>query len=528
PAQRIRSVLRDRQRAWIGRPVVHLERARDAVDGPVRLDECERDRPVDLARVDRRRECVAGAENVLLRDRPAQHQTVRARVADARLKATGRLLGDGDIDVGLVGRSDDRGRLDVDVLEIAEAPDPHFRAVDARAVVPCAFELAHFPPDDFIAGPRVAADVDLANVHAPARVHVDDEGGLVLVAVDLGDDVDVGERVAFGAKAVADRLCRRLQFLARIDLAGPDRYEPPELVSRDWEVAGEPHVRHREGLAFADVDRDIDVFLVRRDRHLRRLDVEFEVAAVLIEAAYRLEVGGKLLLRILIVLRIPGRPARRCERHLREELRLAERLVADNVDAGDLRRVAFDDVDVHRDAVPLLRRNRRGYLCRVLAARDVLTLHFLLGAIECRAVEDLRFGKSDVLQRLLESVGVEFLVARDVDLADRRALLDDDDQHPALYLEPHIAEEARCEQGLHRGGGLRIVDAIADLDRQIGEDGPRLGAVRALDANVLHDEWIECAGRRRHEHREQREQQRAERTKATDKAPAGAQFALRT
>ena len=223
----------------------------------------------------------------------------------------------------------------------------------------------------------------------------------MLFAVDLGHDVDVGERVALGAQAIADPLRRRLQLFPRIDLAGPMRNEPPELVAGNRKIAREPHVGHDERLALGDVDRDVDVFLVRRDRDLRRLDIEFQVAAVLVEAADGLEVGGELLLRILVVLRVPGHPAGRGELHLAQELRLAERLVADDVDAGDLRRVAFDDGEVHRDAIALLRRDSGGDLRRVFAFRDVLALHFLLGAIERRTVEDLRLGQSDGLNAFL-------------------------------------------------------------------------------------------------------------------------------
>ena len=244
-------------------------------------------------------------------------------------------------------------------------------------------------------------------------------------------------------------------------------------------------------LALDDVDRDVDVLLVRRDRHLRRLDVELEVAAVLVEAAQRLEVGAELLLRVLVVLRVPGEPAGRRELHLRQELRFGERLVADDVDPGDLRRVALDDVEVDGDAVALLRRHGRRHLRGVPSARDVLSLHLLLGAVQRRAVEDLRLGEADVAQRLLERVGVEFLVAGDVHLADRRPLLDHDDQHAVVDLEPHVAEETCSEQRLHRRRGFRVVDALANLDRQIGEDGTRFGALHALDADVLDDERLE-------------------------------------
>ena len=199
----------------------------------------------------------------------------------------------------------------------------------------------------------------------------------------------------------------------------------------------------------------------------------------------------------------------------------AERLVADDVDARDLRGIAFDDVDVHRDAVALLRRDGRRHLRRILAFRDVLALHFLLRAVERGTVEYLRFGQADVLQRLLERIGVEFLVARDVDLADRRPLLNEDNQHAAFDLQSHVAKEACREQSLHRGSGFCVVDAIAYLDRKIGEDGARFGPLDALDTNILHHERLECPHRLRNEPEKHRGKQHEDRAAAPGAAPAG-------
>ena len=137
-----------------------------------------------------------------------------------------------------------------------------------------------------------------------------------------------------------------------------------------------------------------------------------------------------------------------------------------------------------------------------MPARDVLPLDLLLGAVERRAVEDARLGEADLLQRLLQRFGVEFLVADDVDLADRRALLDDDDEDAVvLHLEPHVAKKTRREQRLHRLRRFLVVEALADLDGQVRKHRPRLGALHAFDADVLDDERLD----RRHERRREPE-----------------------
>ena len=215
----------------------------------------------------------------------------------------------------------------------------------------------------------------------------------------------------------------------------------------------------------------------------------------------------QLLLRVLVVLGVPGEPARRRELHFLDERALGKRLGADEVDLGDLGHFAFLDREVHRYAVTLLWSHGRRHLHRVVAAIDVLALEFLLGAIERRPVEDARLGHADVLQRLAQRVLVEFLGADDVDLADRRPLLDDDDQHAALDFESHVAEKPGRVQCLYRGGSFFVIDPVADLDRQIVEHGPGIGTLHPFDANVPDGERLECQRRGRESRREQYHEQ---------------------
>ena len=88
------------------------------------------------------------------------------------------------------------------------------------------------------------------------------------------------------------------------------------------------------------------------------------------------------------------------------------------------------------------------------------------------------------------------LLPTNVDAADRRALLHRHDQHAVLHFEPDVAEEAGGVERLDRLGRLFVVDALADLDRQIAEDGAGLGSLHAFDTDVAHDERLEGARRR--------------------------------
>src|SRR6185312_16215456 len=103
------------------------------------------------------------------------------------------------------------------------------------------------------------------------------------------------------------------------------------------QLAGEMHLGYRVPWSLGDVDRDVDVFFVRRNRNLRRIDGKLQVAAVGVVAAQRFQVTLQLLLRILVVLGVPGQPTRGRQLHFLDQRFLRERLGADDVDIGDLR-----------------------------------------------------------------------------------------------------------------------------------------------------------------------------------------------
>ena len=132
----------------------------------------------------------------------------------------------------------------------------------------------------------------------------------------------------------------------------------------------------------------------------------------------------------------------------------------------------------------------------VLAARDVLVLQFLLGALEQRAVEDAAFGQADACRRLSSSC----LLSNSLEPAtsiwrDRRPLLHR--RPPARRRRLRGCTSLKkpvCEQQPDRCGRLLVRHRVADLDRQVAEDGSGLGALDALDADVLDLEGFEGLG----------------------------------
>ncbi|TLD44349.1 MAG: hypothetical protein FAZ92_03390 [Accumulibacter sp.] len=302
------------------------------------------------------------------------------------------------------------------------------------------------------------------------------------------------------AKLVGDRLGALVQPLAREDLARPDLHQLPELLFGQRQVAGQLHRGDEITLPFVDADRDVDLFLVGRDRHLRRLDAEFEIAAIQVVRAQRLEVRRQLLPRVLVVLGVPADPATRLLLHDGQQVLLANGIGADDVDLPDARRLTLVDGEVDRHPVALEWCDGRRDRHRVPAARQILPLQLLLGLLQRCPVEGPRDGDAHFLQSLDQLVLVELLQADKIDLRDRRALLDDDDHHPAIHLDADILEEAGGKQRLDRLRSLLVGHRLADLDRQIAEDRAGLDALNSLDADVAHGERLDrhrCGGKER-------------------------------
>ena len=248
------------------------------------------------------------------------------------------------------------------------------------------------------------------------------------------------------------------------------------------------------GLAFADCDGDADALLVRRDGHLGGGDGELEVAAVQVVAADGFQVRVQLGARVAVGLGVPSQPAGRRLLQQAQQCAFREHLAAQDADVGDLGRLAFGHVEADVDAVALDGRDRRRDLGAVEAAREVLALQLLLGAVGQGLVEGLAFADADVLQRLGQGFGVEFLQPDEVDVGDDGALVDDDDDGIALDADTHILEQAGGEQGAQGGGAFFIVVGVADAEGQRGEHGTRVGTLQAFDANVLEYEGVDRPG----------------------------------
>ncbi|MDT4830732.1 hypothetical protein FQZ97_642070 [compost metagenome] len=477
-----------------------VEGARDAARREVRVGGRERHRAVVRAGVDLQPEVVARAEHVLLRDAEAQRNLVGRGVARAELQRARGLLGHGDVQVDLVVAARHFGGLDIHVGEEAQAVHAVARELDLRAVVPGAFVLAELAPDHLVARARIAADVQPPHIGTPPGLGVQHHHHAAPGAVDLGLAFHAREGVAEGAEVVGKGLGGGRHVLAVVGRAGAHGDERLELVLAPQVVACQLHARHRELLALADVHRELQRLPVGRDRDLRRLDAELEVAARQVERAQRFQVGVELAARVLVRLRVPGQPAAVVLVEQVEQRAFVESLLPDHTHPRDARRLALGHAEREVDPVALQRRDGGDHLRVVEAAADVLALELLLGTVGQRLVVRPAFGQPDVAQRLLQRRLVELLGAREVDVGDGGALFDDDHEHMAIDVDAHVLEQSEIEQRADGRAAAVVAVRVAGLQAEGREHRARFDALQAFEADVLHGERVGClcrAGRHR-------------------------------
>ncbi len=118
-------------------------------------------------------------------------------------------------------------------------------------------------------------------------------------------------------------------------------------------------------------------------------------------------------------------------------------------------------------------------------------LSLLLGLFEQAAVEDAALSQANLLERVAQLVLVELFLPDEIDLGDGGTLDHRNHEDIALGLEAHILEEAGGVERLDRLGSFLFGQSVADLDRQIAEDGSRLGALDTLDTDVLYLKGLE-------------------------------------
>ena len=77
-----------------------------------------------------------------------------------------------------------------------------------------------------------------------------------------------------------------------------------------------------------------------------------------------------------------------------------------------------------------------------------------------------------------------------INRGNRRPLIDDNDQHIAVDLEPHILEQPARVKRANRLSAAFGIETIANANRQIRKHSTRFSALHAFDADIAHDEFL--------------------------------------
>ena len=161
-----------------------------------------------------------------------------------------------------------------------------------------------------------------------------------------------------------------------------------------FQIAAQFDVTDGIAVAFSDVYRDIDVFLVWRDGHLGRGDVHVDIAAIQVIGAQTLKITGQLLPRVLVVITEERQPVTGLQLEQVRKIFVRKHGVADDVDMLDCRDGTFVYIDLQRDAVAWLRNNLSFDRGRVATLRNILPLQLVAHTFERGSLEDFTFGKA--------------------------------------------------------------------------------------------------------------------------------------
>ena len=251
--------------------------------------------------------------------------------------------------------------------------------------------------------------------------------------------------------------------------------------------ARELDVGDLEHVARVHVDGDEHVIFFGRDRDLRRLDLKIGVAAVHVIGAQLLQIARQGFARVAVILLVPGQNVRGVQLEGGEHILVLELGVAHQIDHLDLGALAFLDVDQDVDFVARQIRDLGIDAHGILAAAEVLIREVLLHFVEDRAIEGLALREADVAQALGEILGLDVLVALDLELRDRRPLHHHHEQRIALAAQLDVAEESGRVQGAHGLADALVIEMVADVHRQIIEYRAFGDALQTLHADVADD-----------------------------------------
>ena len=448
-----------------------------------RLREAEIDLLAQRPPLDPGDDILAAAAEVALGDAQVDHEGVDRAEAGADGQFAGRLFLHGDVDDRAVGRRAARF-LDGHVLEEAETAEVIARPLQQGAVEGVALGQHHLTADDVVERAGVADDVDAVHVDPLALANIEGDVDGVGLGVRPIRRLDLDEGVAGRARREGQGVHRRLDLVALVELARADGQQQLEEVRVQPVVLGD-HLDRAEIVAVALVDGDGDAegAVVRGQFGDRRQDAEVVVAAVGVEFPQLFPVVVETVGVVVVVGAEELPPLRPLGDHHLLQVAVREGRVAEEGDGAHAGFRALVDLEDDVDAVLVQLdqlgrdggRDTAGQAVQLDDLADVL-LHPGAGVDAART-------QGHFLAQLGLGDGA---VPLEHDLVDDRVLDDLDDQVPVrLNAKLDVSEQLGAGQGANRHVQNRVIDRVARLDRQIGQDGGLVDALVAAHQDAV-------------------------------------------
>ena len=143
------------------------------------------------------------------------------------------------------------------------------RQFDLVSVIPASLNLSRILTYDFITRLHVAGNVDLAHIDPTARIDKECKTDQTLLAIDIGRGVDVRKRVALFTQTFSNCLDRLVDFCAGEVLPRCNLDQFADFFFRNDKFTDRFNAADQVTITFALRNRQVNIFLIRADRHLR-------------------------------------------------------------------------------------------------------------------------------------------------------------------------------------------------------------------------------------------------------------------
>ena len=439
---------------------------------------------------------VAAAGHVLLVHAGGNQEATPGRVAQLGGVGAGGEFLDVEVHVDLIVRAGHRVRFHVHGLRLEKAQliQAHLGAIDLLGRSPTALDLPHLPSQHFVPSERVAGEGDAAHVGALARLHHEPHVHRA-VFLHFRNAGSAGEGVSRIAKSSGDAFFRGGYQGAVEDLPGFHQKQSLHLFRGDVrKLADQLHFVHRVRIAFAHVDGDVHLLLVRRNAHLHGTRIELHVAAVLVVRLDLLQISLQLFAGVLVLAANEGKQRWMLEFEFRQQFRVRENGGADEVDVAYAGALALVDVDLHVHTVAGQFLHARFDEGAVAALGEIGAGEFRADSFQRGLFENLAFAQAGLGEALQQVFAFDRLVAVELDGFDGRPFFQAHDQGVRVPQQGDVVEEAGLEQRPRERLQIGAVQRVADAGRQQVEHGAGGDALQALQLDVRQREGLRGAG----------------------------------